>query len=55
VALTNLSGRRAFTGLASVLRCKRSSGFAVHKIGVVTEVYTERDFQKAIEIMREIG
>jgi hypothetical protein len=26
-----------------------------HKIGIVTEIYAERDFQKAIEIMREIG
>jgi hypothetical protein len=26
-----------------------------HKIGLVTEIYAERDFQKAIEIMREIG
>jgi len=26
-----------------------------HKYGVVTEIYAERDLQKAIEIMREIG
>jgi len=26
-----------------------------HKIGIVTEIYAERDLQKAIEIMREIG
>ena len=26
-----------------------------HKIGIVTEIYAERDFQKAIDIMREIG
>jgi integrase len=26
-----------------------------HKIGIVTEIYAERDLQKAIEIMREMG
>ncbi len=26
-----------------------------HKIGIVTEIYAERDVQKAIEIMREMG
>ena len=26
-----------------------------HKIGIVTEIYAEQDFQKAINIMREIG
>jgi len=26
-----------------------------HKVGIVTEIYAERDFQKAIEIMRAIG
>lgn len=26
-----------------------------HKYGLVTEIYAERDFQKAIEIMREMG
>ena len=26
-----------------------------HKIGIVTEIYAEQDFQKAIDIMREIG
>ena len=26
-----------------------------HKLGIVTEIYAERDLQKAIEIMREIG
>lgn len=26
-----------------------------HKIGIVTEIYAERDFQKAIDIMREVG
>ncbi|GAG16145.1 unnamed protein product, partial [marine sediment metagenome] len=26
-----------------------------HKLGIVTEIYAEQDFQKAIKIMREIG
>jgi hypothetical protein len=26
-----------------------------HKIGAVIEIYAERDFEKAIEIMREIS
>ncbi len=26
-----------------------------HKIGIVTEIHAEQDFQKAIDIMREIG
>jgi integrase len=26
-----------------------------HKIGIATEIYAEQDFQKAIDIMREIG
>jgi hypothetical protein len=26
-----------------------------HKYGLVTEIYAERDLQKAMEIMREIG
>ena len=26
-----------------------------HKIGIVTEIYAEQDFQRAIDIMREIG
>ncbi|MGA2259781.1 MAG: hypothetical protein ABSG53_34320 [Thermoguttaceae bacterium] len=26
-----------------------------HRIGIVTEIYAERDLQKPIEIMREIG
>ena len=26
-----------------------------HKIGIVTEIYAERDLQKAIDIMREMG
>jgi len=26
-----------------------------HKIGIVTEIYAERDFQKAIKIMRQMG